>query len=231
MSTWRDLIKGSLRLLGAISPGENISADEQADAFNTLKGMLDSWSTEKLVASVITREEFPLIASQSAYSMGSTGDFNTVRPLRVENAAILDNGTEIPMEILNAEQWAHVSQKDVQSTIPTRLYPEGTSPLETINLWPVPTATATLVLYTWKPLTALTNVSATISLPPGFERAIKYNLAIELAPEYGKSASAEVVATAQESKANIKRVNIKPVYVGVDPAITRGRRFNILTGE
>ena len=231
MSTWRDLIKGSLKLIGVISPGETLPADEQSDAFNTLKAMLDSWSTEKLIASVVTREVFALTSGQSSYTMGPTGNFNTARPLRIENATILNNSNELPMDILNADQWAGVSQKNVQSSIPTKIYSEGTSPLETINLWPVPDGSNSLVLYTWKPLSSLASVGATISLPPGWERAIKYNLAIELAPEYGKSAPAEVVATAQESKANIKRVNIKPIYVGVDPAITRGRRFNILTGE
>lgn len=231
MSTWRDLIKGSLRLIGAIAPAENLSADEQADAFKTLKAMLDSWSTEKLIASVITREELALIGSQASYTMGDGGDFDTVRPLRIENAAVLLNGTEIPVDILNADQWAAISQKDVQSSIPTKLYAEGTSPLETINLWPLPTGVATLVLYSWKPLSELAAVGDEITLPPGYERAIKYNLALELAPEYSREPSALVMNTAMEAKANIKRMNIKPSFLSTDVGLAGHKRFNIYTGE
>lgn len=231
MSTVRDLIKRSLRLINAVPSGETPSADEFTDAFTVLKDMLASWSTEKLIINAKVREEFPLVASQGSYTMGDTGDFDTVRPMQIEGASVLENGAEIPIEILNLDQWQAVAQKDMSGSRPAKLFAEGTSPLETINIWPVPSSVITLFLYSHKPLTDFASVNDDIEFPPGYARAISYNLAIELCPEFGKSATAEIIKIADESKGNIKRMNIKSTYLEVDPALLGNRRFNILTGE
>jgi hypothetical protein len=69
MSTVRDLIKGSLRLLGATATGETPSSEEQADALATLNALLDSWSLERLMITEKIREQFALVAGkQSLYN-------------------------------------------------------------------------------------------------------------------------------------------------------------------
>lgn len=234
--TWRELIKGSLRMIGAIAATETPSAEEQNDALSALNNMLASWSTEGLTMIAPVREEFALVAGTAAYTIGPTGTFNTSRPLEIEQASVEDAtvspALEFPVDIINLRQWSMISQKDTQNTYPTKLYYETTSPLATIRLWPVPSAAYNLVLYSRKPLASATSLSATIALPPGYERAIKYNLAIEISPEYGKTPAQEVVAIAMESKANIKRQNTKPMYLECDAGVmARTRSFNILTGE
>lgn len=236
MSTVRDLVKGSLRLIGAIAQGETPSAPEASDALTSLNGMLDGWSTEKLIIYDETFEDLTLIPSQQLYTIGSGGNFNTTRPLRISKAFIKKtNGSdyvEYPIEIANEDEWAMIASKSVSSTYPQKLYYEQAYPLGKIRLWPVPTEANTLVLYSWKPLTAFASLDTTISIPPGYLRAIRYNLAMELAPEYGKPTSTEVMAIASESKTAIKRLNIRPFYSEVDPALLSGnKRFNIYTGE
>lgn len=230
MSSVRDLIKGSLRLLGVIAVGETPSADEQADALIVLNEMMDSWSTESLAVYSEIREEFSVSAGQSSRTMGPSGDFDTSRPLKVLRAGVMSTDAEIPIDVINQDQWADIVFKDTSGASPSKIYLEGTSPLETINIWPVPSASITLVLYSWKPLTAFTNLSATVDLPPGYAKALRYNLALELSAEYGVMPSAGVAAGALESKENIRRINSKPHYMDASqPAGTS--RFNIYTGE
>lgn len=236
MSTVRDLIKGSLRLIGAISTGETPSADEQADALVALNDMLDSWSTENLIIQSKVREEFTLVSGTQSYTIGSGGTFNTSRPLKIEAATIEDQSSspnsEYNLEIINLEQWASIPIKDVAGvSIPTRLYFEDTYPLATIYLWPKPSAANKLVLYSWKPLTSFASVDTVLSVAPGYAKAFRYNLALDLAPEYGKEPSQFVLDGANKSKSNIKRMNIKPHYLKSDPAVLSGSPFNILTGE
>lgn len=234
MSTVRDLIKASLRLIGASATGETPSADEQQDAFSSLNRMLDRWSTEGLNIYAITREEFSLTGGTGSYTIGSSGTFNTSRPVEIVAATIeLQSSTptvETPVEIISAIEWAEITVKDLQG-IPTKLYAEGTYPLETLNLWPTPNTTDKLVLYSKKSLTAFATVSTTVSLPPGYEDALVYNLAMRLAPEYGILIDAALAIEASESKENIKRKNIQPRFLSADSALTSKRRFNILTGE
>lgn len=235
MSTVRDLIRGSLRLIGAVATGETPSADEQTDALSVLNDMIDSWSTERLLIYSIIREEFPLVVGQQSYTIGAAGNFNTTRPMRIEHAGIKISGTnpiELPMNILNRDEWAGIVVKSTQSSIPTMIHSEGTYPLDTLDLWPVPSATNTLVLYSWKALTSFASVNTTLALPQGYAKALRYNLALELAPEYGKTASDLVVEQAAEAKGNIKRMNIRPSFLGVDDALLSERTsFNWLTGE
>jgi hypothetical protein len=55
---------------------------------------------------------------------------------------------------------------------------------------------------------------------------------MELAPEYGRAASAELVKMATDSKANIKRINIETLYSKADDATQpSSHTFNWLTGE
>ena len=92
-------------------------------------------------------------------------------------------------------------------------------------------AVNTLVLDSWKPLSTLAALTTSLSLPPGYERALRYALALELAPEYGRQVSEIVMAAAVESKAAIKRMNIAPAYLQVDDALrARPAAWNWMTG-
>jgi hypothetical protein len=234
--TARDLISGSLRLIGAVASGDVPSADEANDALTILNQLIESWSTEELLIPNKVRESFPLVAGQKIYTMGPGGNFNTTRPQLIETAIIqvttVTPVAELPIKILTKEQYAGIVVKDVQSTISTFLYAEGTYPLETINLWPVPLYVYNLILYSWKPLAQLATLDSAITLPPGYMRALRYALGIEIAPEWGRPVSADIMQLAIESKATIKRMNTKPVLLRVDEALTATPAvWNWMTGE
>ena len=235
MSTARDLIKGALRLIGAIGPGETPTAEEQADALSALNDMLDSWSNERLVIHQRVRELVSLEASKAAYTLGPTGDLQTTRPTVIDQASIIFGGGapfEYPLDIANDEQWARIPDKDRAGARPRTLHPEGSFPLETVRVHPVPSEAATLVLYSQKPLTNFATASTKVELPPGYKKALRYGLAIELAPEYGKSVDISIYNALTEAKANIKRANSKPLYLSVDSAVnSRTGHFNIYSGK
>jgi hypothetical protein len=235
MSTARDLIEASMRLIGALSDGETASASEASNGLSSLNRMLDRWSNEPLHIYARPREEFSLVASQSSYTLGASGNFNTTRPVRIDEVMVeIQDSTpyEVPVKILNLQEWAAISNKATTSTYPSHVFIDDTYPTMTVYVWPVPTATHKLVLYSQKPLTSLAALTTSVSLPPGTEDAIVYNLALRLAPEYGKEPSATLVDEAAESKAAIKRTNVKPLYLQCDPAVlSRGTGFNIWTGE
>lgn len=219
MSTARDLIKSSLRLIGVLASGETPSADEQTEALDSLNNMLDSWSAENLHVHKVMREEFTLTPNDGSYSMGASADFNTARASKIIRATIEDQSVtpnlEYSVDIITPEEWADIVNKDYAAIYPTKLYAEGTYPNETINLWPKPTVANKLVLYSLKPLSAL-SIGDTISYPPGYAEALRYNLALRLAPEYGQVLDQAVVIIAQESLEKLKRANLKPQFLSCD---------------
>lgn len=227
--TGRDLVSASLRLIGVLAPGETLPAAEAADALATVNRMIDSWSNESLLIHAKVREVFSLVGGTQSYTIGTGGTFNTDRPLRVDAASIKVGSTEYPLNQLGIAEWAAISDKTSTSDIPTDMYLSGSYPLETISLYPTPSAANSIVLYSWKPLDQISTLDTDVSLPPGYEEALIYNAAIRLSPEYGRTVTAEVAMLAAEAKASIKRMNHKPRLLRADPAFTAAG-FNFTTG-
>jgi hypothetical protein len=231
MATARDLIAGSLRLIGALGSGETPTAEAQSEGLLLLNDILESWSLEGLMVYSLEKETFSLTGAQSSYTMGDGGDFDTTRPVEIIRAKILNSSTEIDVKIITAKEWADIQLKTLQSTIPQVLYAQGTAPLETINLYPVPSSSGSLVLYSRKQLTEIASANTTLTFPPGYRRALKYTLAGELSLEYGKQISPILASIANESKNVIMRKNTQPTYMVTDAPAGQRRSFNFETGE
>lgn len=220
------LIEGAARLIGVLAEGQSLSAQGSNDALNTLNDLLDSWSNEGLIAFPMLREAFALgsVGLRETYTWGSGGNLNSARPQSIRKALIQLTGTsppiELPMQILNVDQYASVVLKTLQSNFPLFCYVDDAYPSRNVSVWPVPTdSTNSLVFYSVKPLISIASLTATLSLPPGYQRALRYALAVELAPEYGRTLQDSVIAIAVESKAAIKRNNTKPIYLTVEAAV------------
>lgn len=218
--TGLDLVSASLRKIGAIASGESVEAASSSDALDELNRMLATWSTEGLLVYSKVRETFTLTGGTGAYSMGTGATFNTSRPIKIVDAAISISNLEYRMRIITVDEFARVALKSLQG-IPGYLYPEGTYPNETLNFYPVPTTGYTFVCYSWKALTSVASLSTTISFPPGYEDACIYNLAVRLAPEYGRPLDQAVVEIAVNTKAAIKRLNSKPQFLYADNALVQ----------
>lgn len=232
MATVGNLITDALRLIGVIASGEAPTAAEQSDALRSLNRMTSSWSVEGLLIYQKTREVFPLISNQASYTFGPLGDFASSRPVNIEIVNVLVSGNEMPVKILSTSEWAAISNKATTSNSPTSVYAEGTYPLETLHLHPVPTDANQLVIYSDKAITSFASAADVIAFPEGYEDAFLYNLAIRLAPEFGKPIDPYIKDTADKSKAVLKRKNGKNLFLTSDTSgvATRRRSANIMTG-
>lgn len=235
--TANDLITQSLRLIGVLSGNEPPSASEANTGLQYLNDMIDSWSTQQMLIISKVTETFALVANQQSYQMGTGApDFNTVRPQKIENAIWQQpqgaTNYNLEIDIINQDQWAALTVPTTQSNIPTKLFVNYTFPYATLYFWPIPLQANNLILWSWKPITELSTLTTAVSLPPGYNKALRYNLAVELAPEFGRQLSDIIIAQAVDSKADIKRMNNRVFLMQADPAvIPRKPGFNWLTGE
>lgn len=237
MAVQDQIIYPALKKIQVLAEGETPSATMETDALAALNGMIDSFSTEELFIFSILRETFTLNQGQQTYQMGSGApDFNTVRPQRIMNAQIQLIGSnpvaEMPMRILNQAEYAAIIVKTITSTVPLYFYNDDAYPYANINFWPVPQATLTVVLNSWKPVSDFALITSAVSFPPGYLECLIYNLAIRLAPDYGATLRDDVIALAVASKENIKRMNIKPQHLSTDSALLSPRgAWNWITGD
>jgi hypothetical protein len=229
MATVSDLCTQSLKRIGVIAQSETPSSGDLATAFETLNQLMDQWAAERLVIYQITRTEFPIVSGTSVYTVGSGADVNIARPVYISNLRFQDTSLDPVLEMglnnLTDDAWAKIALKDLEANYPTSGYYNPTFPDATLTLWPVPTsATIEGVIYAPQAVAQFSATSDTVSLPPGYQRFITTNLAIELAPEFGAVASDDLRRAAMESKATIKRANIRLSDLAVDSAaLVQGR--------
>jgi hypothetical protein len=236
--TVKKLLTRSLRLLDVVGFGEELEDDIASDALDTLNEMLDAWRIERMFTYQIYRVEFPLKSGVQDYTIGPSGDWVDIRPVKIEYASLVlfDNPqlpVELPLEELSTQRWRSITVKGVQSTISRGFYYEPSWPNGTIHFWPVPlNASNTVALYLWKAVDVFCNLDDVIYLPPAYLRAIRYNLAIELNADYRKQLDPKTLALAISSKTEIERLN-EPMYeLGMDPALLqRSKGWNWRTGD
>lgn len=191
-----------MRKAGVLSKAETPPADEVADALASLNAMLSSWATEGLAVPSRTTDSLVLTAGTGTYTIGTGGTINTVRPVYIVSAYTRSGTVDTPLQIITDDDYAAIDTKSDTGT-PELLNYTNAYPLGTINLYPVPSAADTLYLISEKKLAAYA-LTDTVALPEGWERAIVYNLAVEIAPEYGVAIPQEAAAIAAISLANIK---------------------------
>ncbi len=235
--TCLDLITGSLRLLGVLASGEVPTAPEAQDALTSLNSLVDSWQTERLMVFAVEPVTFPVISGQASYTLGPAGTWATPYPQKVERAKLIYQQNSplpltLPLRLIDLEQYQRIGVPATTSTIPTMIYVGDEFPARTVTLYPVPQIVSQVVLDMWQPLTSFAAITDTVAFPPGYERALRFGLALELAPEYGKTPDAVTMSNAQEAKAKIKSVNVKTPLMRVE-GVLRGHAgaFNWLTGE
>jgi hypothetical protein len=235
MATAQTIINGALRLLQVASTDVFLTNDEANDALESLNQMIDGWSNESLMLYHVTREQFTCIPAHNPHTIGLSGDFATSVPMNIEAATVTVNGTDYPVLPIDYDDYAVIKLKTLQNVYPEYFYLDKASPvLANLYMYPVPSTASTINLYSRKPLTNFASLTDNLTLPPGYERALKYSLAVELAPEYQVSAGQDVIALAIAAKASLKRTNKRPLTLQIDPAaltVSGKRRFNIYTGQ
>jgi hypothetical protein len=241
--TLRDLVRSSFRLVGVLREGQGPNVDDITDSLVVLNAMISSWSIDRLNIFDIQRNTYNLVANQQTYQIGpGAPDFDAPRPIRIDRAAVLytPNGQydpELPLGMMTTREWEDLRIKNITSPIPTGIYNDNAYPNANLSLWPIPTITIPLILYTWQALTGnftSGQLDDSLSFPPGYEDAIRYNLAVRLAPEWQKEVREDVLAMAKESKMYIQSLNAPAPVLLCDGAITGnkyGGGWSYLTGS
>jgi hypothetical protein len=240
-----DLINGAFEIIGVKSLGQDLEGAIVSDGFRRLNSMINSWGTQPLTMTAFSREVFDITASQSDYTVGPGGDWDTVRPLVVVGVSLIMTNSspsiEIPLSMLTQNAYAAIAVKDLTSTLPTQAFwnptypPSGSSVgLGTMKLWPKPTDGANdIALYTQVAVTSFTSLTMPTGMAPGYREALEYNLACRLCAPYGRPVQPDVLAYAKSTLATVKRQNTRLMDLMTDSGLTPDSRqgtFNILVG-
>lgn len=233
MPTAGDIITKALQKIEVLGEGETASGQKADDCLDALNAMLDSWSLDKAMVYLFQSESFAWGSGVSSRTIGATGNFATVRPIEVLDAFMRDaNNQDYPLAVWGSQRYDEIFQKTLAGW-PRVLYYEPSYPNGTLRVVEVPQQDFTIYLRTRKQFTRFSGLSTDVELPVGYERALIFNLAVEVAPDYNKLPSDVVNDIAQGSKELIRRANLPEVVADYDRELNRhaSAGFSIYRGS
>ena len=235
MTTAADQINGAMRLLNILDQDDTADATQLANGLTALNQMIDSWNTERLSIYSTQDQQFTWTAGNASRTLGPSGNFIGNRPVLLDDSTYYKNastGVSYGVSFINQEQYDAIALKTATTTYPQVMFINMDYPNITMYVYPVPTTDLEWHFISVTEITQPATSGTTLALPPGYLRAFKYNLALEIAAEYGLQADPRVVRIADISKRNLKRINNPGDVMAMPYAImTRRSRYNIYVGS
>jgi hypothetical protein len=234
-TTAGDQINAALRLIGMLAEGETPSANTSNDALSALDQMIDSWNTERLTVFSTQDQIFTWTANQISRTLGPTGNFVGNRPILIDDSTYFKdptNGISFGIKLINQQQYNGIAVKTVTSTYPQVMWVNMEYPNIDMYVYPVPTKALEWHFISVTELTQPATLATSLTFPPGYLRCFKYNLACEIATEFGVEPPSNVARIAMTSKRNLKRINNPDDIMSLPYSIVGTRqRFNIFAGN
>lgn len=173
--------------MNRIASGETGSTQERLDGVAEINRMLGRWNAELGMVYAPVAESLTWASGNASRTIGTSGNFNTDRPQKILSAQYRDgNNVDQELGLLTFEEYQRIEDKASSAPIPTLIgyNPTFASSLATLYAYPVPSADFTLRLTSIKLLSTVSDGTATVLLPPGYEDAIVWNLMVRLT-DYG----------------------------------------------
>lgn len=218
MATTLDLINSSLRLANIVGEGQTASADQAANALEVLNDILSGWNTDSLVLYATSNDQVTFVPGQATYTIGNGGNFNVDRPTQINSMYCVYSGVSFPITEVNQDEYNLITNKTLSQQLPRFFLYVNDAPLGRLTFWPTPSEALQLFIAVDRVIADLA-LDTVLTLPPGYRKALRAALAVELCPEYGQEPSRTLLEMARSSKADIKRANHTPVVAEYDPAL------------
>jgi hypothetical protein len=205
------------------------------DSIMAINQMIQSWDTERLSVFSTQDQVFTWPANVISRTLGPTGDFVGNRPIEVDDATYFkdpSSGLSFGVKLINQQQYDGIAFKTVTSTYPQVLWVNNTFPNIEMTIYPVPIKALEWHIVSVETLNEVSSVATDMYFPPGYLRAFRYNLACELAPEFGIEPSPQVQRIAMTSKRNLKRINFPGDLMAIPyPIVATRQRYNIYSNN
>lgn len=208
MTTGAIIVEDALTEAAILGIGDTVSAEDQQTALRVLNRMLDSWANENLMIFATTSETFLMTPSVASYSTSLLAS----RPVTISNMYVSLNNIDYPVDMIDEITYDAVPYKPVPA-IPNQCYYDATYPNGTFFFFPTPYAAFTCHVNSRKELVKNVTATTDVLLPPGYQKAIVENLAVQLCKPFTKEPTQQMMIDARESKAVLKRTNYNPLLM------------------
>lgn len=230
--TVTNVASGSIGL-GQILSGTGVTIGTTVTAYLSGSGSVGTYTVSASQSVGSTTITSP--AQYMHRTLGPTGNFVGNRPILLDDSTyFLDpaNGISFGIKIINQQQYNGIAVKTVTSTYPQVIWINMGYPDIDMYIYPVPTKVLEWHFVSVEELTQPATLATNLAFPPGYLRAFRFNLACEIAAEFGVEPPPQVKRIAMSAKRNIKRINNPDDIMSLPYSIVGTRqRFNIFAGN
>lgn len=226
-TTMKKIVRKALQKSGVLTKGEEPDTDEYQDALDAINAMLSSWSNDSMLIPARAWETFTLTGGLSLYTMGVGGSFNTARPISIISCQCNLGGTDNDVAVVDDSIFNSQIAVKTAPGFPSMVNFDNAYPTMNVRFWPVPAANYPVKILSEKLLTQF-GINDAVDLPPGWERGLIYNGAIEVSGDYAQEVPASVAMIAKESKGLIRKAINKARSMDCQP--TQNNSGNIYSG-
>lgn len=197
--------------IGAVDPGEGLSATQIANALVSANQMLGSWSIDqRFILQVLVTQTLTLTSGVQNYTIGSGGAFNlSARPAAIIAAnadvttaaatayaatgdpqyapgAVASNNKMIcPLKILTAEEWTALPLRDIAKVFPRALFYDRANVAGLGKVYIDNQLGGTLDIVTWVALSQFVDATTALTVPdPAYLELMEYGLAVRMLPQF-----------------------------------------------
>jgi len=187
-----DIIKGALRLCGALALGETPSASQLSEAGETLNMLVKAWQADGMALWARGEYTLPLTLDTKSYTIGTGQTVNIAKPLKITQAILHDTQTnvDIPMRIITRDEYLRLGNKSTNGQ-PIQIYYDPQRDTGVLYVYPPANSSAVSykqIKFTYqKPFEDFDSATDNPDFPQEWYEALKYGLASRLAGEYGIS--------------------------------------------
>lgn len=195
-----NIIDSALRALGVLHAGDTVENDSvmEADCVEALNLMLKSWQNFGIQLWTTQTATIDLTANKSSYIWSLSGDIAVPTAIRVIGGYSRNiTGIDMPLTILTQNDYNRLSNKSMAGR-PTHFYYDYKDSYGLLYPWPIPNADGiSLVLTYHQYFDDMDSRTDRLDFPQSWWEAVKWNLALRLAPEFGRQVGPEIVSLAQ----------------------------------
>ncbi len=125
---------------------------------------------------------------------------NRITDMRRRNVAETASPIDTPVTQLLGRKDYFMLPNKTDTGVPVQSYYDPQTNVGELYIWPAPTSVDDHLRFTYsRPLQDIDSLTNTMDFPTEWLKAIKYNLAVDIAPEYGLRPFPEVIAQATNS--------------------------------
>ena len=201
-TTAGDLITAAFIKVGVQVP----TTAQTASALISLNNMMSLLGAD-LLSYCVTSESFSLAVTDPEYTIGSAGQWDTVRPSKVLSCFIRDDDDyDHPVRIMSAGEYNSRTSKSTDGR-PTALYFLPEYPLAKIIFDSRPSSAEDAYFEFEKNFTEFALTTTAVTLPPEYKEGLVYNLAVSLGEDWDRVVSKTIFAQAIRTREVIDRLN------------------------